>query len=549
MVISPENGITLANIQDLDDDRIPSRWEYIHGCSDTNPDTDGDGLDDAVELFDGWDVDVTGKGIYRAYSSCARTDSDLDGLTDAEEAGRVVDLDTDGDGIADLFNVAAATDPKNFDTDGDGVSDYDELNGYTVDLRVPLDSASSRCTPDPVIQDRILCTSDPLSPDFDGDTLADGDEVTLGTDPTVADGDKVFDDDGDGLSNFDELSGATVSWEMTSSQPLVAGTLVICTPGDDGLPACDGNNEPTSDPDNPDTDGDGLTDSEERDLGSHPRKADTDDDGLTDRQELLGVNSACGAGPQTPAFATDMLDADTDNDLLSDGDEIADRRDGSWVVRVVNATPYSACPDPLRADVDLDQLVDGQERALVDDSGNPAPTDPTNADTDGDGFDDLRETIRPTDPLAEDAWVEFNFTGIIVKGICERLDNQGEFKGKIFLDGPSAAGPVLIRDLSTLIASPLINWWPAMVNDGTSINNHTQFVVRPGQQVRAFSQEFFECDNVGTLCNVFVPGTDDDLTEFDESYGFTDLVNNTFVFDHTCGEPGLQTTLQIVVLQ
>jgi hypothetical protein len=554
IVIAPENGIILANLQDLDDDLVPSRWEYIHGCSDTNVDTDGDGLEDAAELFDGWDVDVAGKGVYRAYSSCARSDSDLDGLTDAEEAGRVVDLDTDGDGIADLFNVAAATDARNFDTDADGVSDFDEQNGYAVNLRIPLDSAASRCVPDLVIPDLIVCTSDPLDPDTDGDTLADGDEVTLGTDPTTPDGDKVFDDDGDGLSNFDELGGATVSWELTSTTPNAAGNIAICTPGDT-QDACDSAHEPTSDPDNPDTDGDGLSDGEERNLGTHPRKSDTDDDGLTDRQEFLGVSSACGGGPQTPTFNTDMLDADSDNDLLSDGAEIADRRDQTWVVRVLNNTPYSACPDPLRADIDLDGLVDGQERLLTDNAGNPAPTDPALADTDSDGYLDFDEAMnRPTDPLAEDIWVEFRYTRIDVNGTCDAaldFDLEGEFLGKVYLEAegdPLNGTP--IEDLSTLI--PGQNWWNAGVGGATTIlrNNPRTYVLRPAQSIRAVSRQFYECDGSGNTCVPFDPLLDNDLTEFDQSFDFNAVKSNrTEVFQHQCGgDPGLQTTLAITPL-
>src|SRR5690606_14070598 len=48
-VLRTEVGITLAFVQDLDDDGVPARWEYILGCSDNNEDTDGDTLDDRFE--------------------------------------------------------------------------------------------------------------------------------------------------------------------------------------------------------------------------------------------------------------------------------------------------------------------------------------------------------------------------------------------------------------------------------------------------------------------------------------------------------------------
>lgn len=58
-----------------------------------------------------------------------------------------------------------------------------------------------------------------------------------------------------------------------------------------------------------DTDGDGLTDDEERVLGTDPTLPDTDGDGLTDREEVR-------------VFGTDPLKADTDGDGFSDGQEV-----------------------------------------------------------------------------------------------------------------------------------------------------------------------------------------------------------------------------------
>lgn len=57
-----------------------------------------------------------------------------------------------------------------------------------------------------------------------------------------------------------------------------------------------------------DSDGDGLSDEEEAELGTDPNDADTDDDGLDDGYEQ--------------EIGTDPLDEDTDNDGLSDGEEV-----------------------------------------------------------------------------------------------------------------------------------------------------------------------------------------------------------------------------------
>lgn len=62
-----------------------------------------------------------------------------------------------------------------------------------------------------------------------------------------------------------------------------------------------------------DSDGDGIGNKEERDLGTDPKLADTDGDGLSDGDELEN--------------AADPLVADTDGDGLNDGDEISNGAD------------------------------------------------------------------------------------------------------------------------------------------------------------------------------------------------------------------------------
>jgi Mg-chelatase subunit ChlD len=103
--------------------------------------------------------------------------------------------------------------------------------------------------------------TDPMNPDSDGDGLNDGLEwnQTL-TDPTKAsseedgikDGDR--DNDGDGLSNSEEISNGT-------------------------------------DPSKADSDNDGLTDKQEKELKTDSTKKDTDEDGLSDGDEIkLGLD-------------------------------------------------------------------------------------------------------------------------------------------------------------------------------------------------------------------------------------------------------------------
>ena len=90
---------------------------------------------------------------------------------------------------------------------------------------------------------------------------------------------------------------------------------------------------------NKDTDGDGLTDAEEGELGTDPNNADTDADGRTDKEEV--------------DEGSDPLLADADGDGLNDGEE------------------YTAGTDPNNADTDGDSIDDGMEIEFATDPNDP----------------------------------------------------------------------------------------------------------------------------------------------------------------------------------
>lgn len=133
-----------------------------------------------------------------------------------------------------------------------------------------------------------------------------------------------------------------------------------------------------------DTDGDGIPDEEEAQLGTDPENADTDGDGLTDGEEVNQYNTdplvadtdedGCDDGEEVNAYGTDPLKADTDGDGINDCDEINE---------------YNT--DPTKADTDGDGLSDYEE--VMEHN-----TDPNNADSDGDGFNDGEEVEMGTDP-------------------------------------------------------------------------------------------------------------------------------------------------------
>ena len=123
------------------------------------------------------------------------------------------------------------------DDDGDGV-----LNGEEETLGTDPSSAD---TDGDGIDDKaeLDAGTDPTKADTDGDGLDDGDELDSGTDPNQADS------DGDGIDDGDELANGT-------------------------------------DPNNSDTDGDGLDDGLEAELGTDPKAEDSDGDGYSDGDEV-----------------------------------------------------------------------------------------------------------------------------------------------------------------------------------------------------------------------------------------------------------------------
>ena len=108
-----------------------------------------------------------------------------------------------------------------------------------------------------------------------------------------------------------------------------------------------------TDPNNPDTDGDGLTDYEEiYKTGTNPLKYDTDENGVNDADDN---NDGDGlSNKEEITLGTSPNSADTDSDGLSDYDEI---------------NTYNT--DPLKADSDEDTLSDGDEIEIGLDPNDP----------------------------------------------------------------------------------------------------------------------------------------------------------------------------------
>ncbi len=140
---------------------------------------------------------------------------------------------------------------------------------------------------------------------------------------------------------------------------------------------------------NADLDGDGLSNSREKEMGTDPLNPDSDGDGLTDGEEVYKTH-------------TDPLRPDTDNDGLSDGDEV--HKYGTDPLRIdsdsdglTDSEELNRKTNPIKADTDGDGLLDGDEV-------NKYSTDPLAIDSDGDGLSDGDEVKRyQTDPTKVDS--------------------------------------------------------------------------------------------------------------------------------------------------
>lgn len=131
------NCIPNANFAgcDQDGDGLTNAQEIALGTSPTNPDTDGDGVNDGAEVGSNPSnpIDTDGDGIIDALESSI-LDTDGDGVNNQADPNNTdpcipnvnantCGQDTDGDGIADRVENAA---PNNGDGNNDGIPDRDQ---------------------------------------------------------------------------------------------------------------------------------------------------------------------------------------------------------------------------------------------------------------------------------------------------------------------------------------------------------------------------------------------------------------------------------------
>jgi len=140
LVFVPQIGFAVSENLDSDNDGLTDNQEKIYYTDPHNPDTDGDGFLDGVEVNSNFSPLVPEKKLYQN--------------------------DNDKDGLNDYLEVYFGTDMGNAYTDGDSVNDYDEvMSGYD-----PLSSTTTLKYKQKIEVDR---TTQRLSYFVDGIKMAD----------------------------------------------------------------------------------------------------------------------------------------------------------------------------------------------------------------------------------------------------------------------------------------------------------------------------------------------------------------------------------------
>jgi hypothetical protein len=435
------DGDNLTNLQEF------QVWNNLGKRIDPyKADTEDDGLTDYEEVV-----------VYRhLYPDPTKKDTDNDGLSDGDEVKKYGTncsyFDTDYDGLSDWDEVMIYhTCPTDKDIDRDTLTDKEEvltgvdgIPGYPHGWQDPKNTS-------------VLYHTDPWNPDSDYDGLRDDVEVKTDFYPDTPEinGTNALkkDTDGDGMDDGWEYlhsdidgDGAPTWWELSY--------------GLDTLDSSDGNKDfdrdgatnlgeymNNTDPTNPDTNKNGILDGNERqrmfvrlaiskqnrinpldptdkyrdpdrddlfnieeykcrekgkNITADPNNRDTDGDGLPDGWEYQ--NRRWHSGEDYRGWDLDPIKKDSDGDGVYDYYEDFDNDS------LINFEEYLYEGDPHEKDADYDSASDGKELRIDSDGDgmldlweliyglNPFDSSDASRDRDGDGYTNIQEFRKLTDP-------------------------------------------------------------------------------------------------------------------------------------------------------
>lgn len=249
----------------------------------------------------------------------------------------------------------------------------------TVNVLLTFSATDGEATIERAVQVRVTFE------DMDNDGLPDAWEVSRGLNPAL------LDTDGDGIPDGEEV-GTNLEMPRDTDGDGTIDALSLDSDGD-GIPdategVVDTNGNGVPDYRDSDSDGDGVDDSTDNcRLVSNASQADLDQDGAGDAcdpdRDGDGILNELEV-----EWGTDPDGADSDNDTISDWDELS--ADGQPV-----DTDGDDLIDALDPDSDDDGILDRDE------AGDADPTTPP-VDTDGDGIPDFRDRDSDDDGVLDD---------------------------------------------------------------------------------------------------------------------------------------------------